>query len=272
MVALLLADLRVEVSQPDTDGFTPFYVACYDGHKEVVLLLLASSRVDVNKSNNNGSTPFFVACQNGHQEVVSLLLADTRVDLNKPNNNLCTPLWTASINGHLPVVRLILTSGREVDTQTKSIAGDAPWNDKTAAEHARFQETRARADGEDEEVHARMKKNGPLIADLLDTFDADTAFIRQQLRELPELRDPFISDHFALVVFLCDGFLTLGAGSSVTDKKAARFFQIACSLPMELQMLLCNRVFGAGKNSVLTKHSEPAFKKLGRMLASLDSR
>ena len=36
-------------------------------------------------------------------------------------------------------------------------------------------------------------------------------------------------------------------------------------------MMLCNRVFDAGKDTVLTKHSEPAFKKLGRMLASSGS-
>ena len=31
---------------------------------------------------------------------------------------------------------------------------------------------------------------------------------------------------------------------------------------MELQMMLSNRVFGRGKDTILTKHSEPAFKKL----------
>ena len=41
-------------------------------------------------------------------------------------------------------------------------------------------------------------------------------------------------------------------------------------LPIELQMVLCNRVFGAAKGTALTKHSEPAFKKLGRLLAKED--
>ena len=46
-----------------------------------------------------------------------------------------------------------------------------------------------------------------------------------------------------------------------------KFFQITRGLPMELQMMLCHRVFGAEKDIVLTKHSEPAFKKLGRLQA-----
>jgi len=117
-----------------------------------------------------------------------------------------------------------------------------------------------------------MKHNGPLIDNLIESFDLDPDATRQQLRELPELRDPFISDLYALVIFLCDDLLTMSAGSSTSSlHKAARFFQIARCLPMELQMVLCNRVFGARKNSVLTKHSEPAFKKLGRLLVTSNS-
>jgi len=83
------------------------------------------------------------------------------------------------------------------------------------------------------------------------------------------VRDPFISDLFALVVFLCDDLLTLKAVSSdpSSSNKASRFFVIAQLLPMELQMALCNRAFGSSKNFVLTKNSEPAFKKLGKVLA-----
>ena len=76
----------------------------------------------------------------------------------------------SSQEGHLSVVQVILASGREVDTKTKSIAGTAPWNNKTAAEHARFQGTRARDEGEPEEDYTRKKRNGPLIANLLDSF------------------------------------------------------------------------------------------------------
>jgi len=42
-----------------------------------------------------------------------------------------------------------------------------------------------------------MKQNGPLIATLIDSFEVDPVTTRQQLRELPELRDTFISDLFA---------------------------------------------------------------------------
>ena len=254
-------------------------IACQNGHKEVVSLLLADSRIEVNKPTNRGFTPFYVACQNGRKEVVSLLLADMRIDVNKPNKYQYTPLWTASQEGHLPVVQLFLASGREVDTKTKSIAGPDAWNHKTAAEIARLQGTRAKTATESQEVYTRRNHNGPLIADLVDSFDADPAATGQKLRELPEFRDSFISDLFALVVFLCDDLLRVSveslasssSSSTNNNTKVARFFQIAQALPMELQMLLCNGVFCVGKNMILTKHSEPAFKRLGKLLARTES-
>ena len=58
MVSLLLADVRIDVNKPMDGGFTPFYIACEKGHKEVVSLLLADVRIDVNKPSNQQLTPF----------------------------------------------------------------------------------------------------------------------------------------------------------------------------------------------------------------------
>jgi len=74
---------------------------------------------------------------------------------------------------------------------------------------------------------------------------------------------------FALVVFLCGGLLATTeptAAAAAAASEAARFFLIATRLPMALQMVLCNRKFGSGKDHVLTKDSEPAFKKLAKLL------
>ena len=97
----------------------------------------------------------------------------------------------AAEKGGAQIVKLILASGREVNTKTKTIDGTGLWNSKTAAEIARFQGTSANPDeGESSEDFTRRKQNGPMIATLLDSFDADPAPTRQHLRELPELRDP----------------------------------------------------------------------------------
>ena len=65
-----------------------------------------------------------------------------------------------------------------------------------------------------------------------------------------------------LVVFLSDGLLQLK--ESREGGRKGRFFKIALALPMDLQMVLCNRMFQSQKDFVLTKHSEPAFKNLVR--------
>ena len=65
--------------------------------------------------------------------------------------------------------------------------------------------------------------------------------------------------------------LTVVAESSTSSQKAVKFFKVACELPLELQTVLCHRAFRSGKDTVLTKHSEPAFKKLGRLPAKEDS-
>lgn len=46
--------------------------------------------------------------------------------------------------------------------------------------------------------------------------------------------------------------------------KTFRFFKIAMRLPMELQMMLCNILFDYGKDVILTKDSEPAFRSLAK--------
>jgi len=229
---------------------------------------LADGRAEVDSADEGLATPFSVACQNGYHDVVALLLGDKRINTMALTDDNTSPLWMASQNGHLAVVELLLVSGRELDTKIKSRDSPAAWGNKTAIEIARLQGS---SQSEPEEDHPRIKYC-PLIVSLLESFEANPAAVRRQLRELPHLRDPFIGNVFALVVFLCDGLLRVkkvkakATGASASSS-SERFFWVASRLPMELQMLLCNRVFGSRKEVVLTKYSEPAFMRLARKKA-----
>ena len=81
------------------------------------------------------------------------------------------------------IVQLIIASGRDVDTQIKITDNADPLNGMTPAEIGRFQGTRDTEDGEFDEDYIRKKENGPAIADLIDSFDADPVTTRQQLRK-----------------------------------------------------------------------------------------
>jgi len=258
VVSLLLANTRIVHNKPRDNGATPFLIACENGHKEVVSLLLANPRIDPNLSANDGAFPFLMACQEGYAEVVSLLLADPRIDPNKPQKNQSTPLWFASQNGRLVVVQRLLASGREIDTRRRS-----KFNDKTAAEQGRVMAASTTKPAEETENDFQIRKsNGPLCADLIDEYERDPVPVRHRLRRQPGLREYFSGHLFALVVFHSDSFVVINERTAHPDTK--RFFRITSRLPLDLQMVLCNRIFGSPRDIILSLDSEPGFQLLAR--------
>ena len=260
VVSLLLADPRIDPNKPSKNEATPFLVACQEGHREMVALLLADPRFDPNKQANDGTTPFLIACEKGNKDVVSLLLVDPRIDPNTPLNDQSTPLWHASQEGHLVVVQHLLASGKEIDTKRRS-----NFNNTAAAEQGRAMAPRTtKAKDETEEVFQRRKTNGPLCADLIDEYDRDPKHLGvfHRLRRQPGLREYFIGHLFALVVFHADSFATVNEGKAHSDSR--RFFKITSQLPLDLQMVLCNRIFGSPRDIILSKYSEPGFQLLTR--------
>ena len=65
---------------------------------------------------------------------------------------------------------------------------------------------------------------------------------------------------FAQVVFFSDGYLSFFKKANELQN-TKRFFEMAMQLPLELQMLLCNTLFKVSSDHILSKDSEPAFKK-----------
>ena len=252
---------RVDVVKKQKQGGSSFPAACQEGHGGVVSLLLADTRIDPIKPRDDGIPSFFIACENGHKEVVSLLLADPRIDLNKPRNDQSTPLWFASQNGHLVVVQHLLASGREIDTKMRST-----FNNLTAAEQGRSMGARTtKPTDETEEFFQRKKSNSPLCADLIDAYESDPAAVRHRLRRQPGLREYFIGHLLALVVFHSDNFVVINESTAHSDIKG--FFRITSQLPLDLQMVLCNRIFGSPRDIILSRDSEPGFKCLARTSA-----
>ena len=77
--------------------------------------------------------------------------------------------------------------------------------------------------------------------------------------------DELAAEMFALVVFVSDGLLQVN--DTTTTTPAARFFNIASQLPLELQMVLCFRQVGSAKEIIPGNESEVAFKELAERLA-----
>lgn len=183
LVLLLMADPRVDVNSPQDEEATPFSVACQNGRGDVVELLMGDPRVNVAKPDFESYSSFWTACGNGHLGVVVVLLLDQRIDINLPANDNTSPLWITSQNGHLLAAKFILASGRPVDTRMVS-----SFNHRTAAAQGRAMGVKLREEGEAEEIYLRRRTSGPLIAELVDRFEADPVGVRVSLREEPILR------------------------------------------------------------------------------------
>jgi len=248
---------------------TPLFRACLHGHTDVARLLLADNRTDENLPNRLGETPFFVSCECGHLDIVRTMVKNDHIDINKADMDGATPLWIAANEGHLHVIKQVLVSGRHVNTRTRTHPGPTSWSEKTAEERAR------------QVLH-------PLIASLLHRFDSAPQDTIARLRLELGIADTCAAETFALLLFLCDDHLQLVNHANLLDsstenewdddedaeggchhchwaEKAARrirFFKIAMALPMEVQMLLCNRLHLRTKDYVTVEKTERALKAM----------
>ena len=100
---------------------------------------------------------------------------------------------------------------------------------------------------------------------LLEGFKSDATKTRHGMRVKLGLLDDLAAEMFALVVFVSDGLLQI---KDTAQTPEARFFNVVGHLPLELQMVLCFRLVGSGKEIIPGKDSEVAFKELAKRLSS----
>jgi len=254
---------------------TALHHASNNNHVAVVKLLLAHPAISVNHVTSDGWTPLALACKNGHVAVVKLLLAHPAISVNghvadvklqlqqdpRGGVNLFlgqadsrTPLWWAACRGHVAVIEWLIASGRDLGDLLRT----------------------GEVSGEDFSAEGIARENGfALVATLLENLVANPVMTRQQVRGRLGVLDGMVAEVFAMIVFVCEGLLR-GNSTEVGDMMrmvaaggATRFFEIASKLPMELQMILCHRVFGSMKQYILVKDSEAAFSALAEILLEL---
>ena len=219
--------------------YTALQRACSNGFDSIISILLAHPDIDVNQENIYvGWSPFMIACDSESPSCARLLLKDSRVKVNEPVNGGHTPLCWLARQGHLDIIKWWIAFGREMDLGTP---GDSSTD----------------AIGEAEE---RRKTE---VVTLLERFKENPVETRHVVRVELGLVDELAADVFAMVVFVSDGLLKT---NDTTPSPAARFFSIAAQLPLELQMVLCYRLRGSGKEIIPGKESEVAFKELARRI------
>jgi len=260
IVAQFLRDPRVDLRLSHRN-VSPLFVACQEGHADVVSLLLGHPGIDVNQDTVTGTTPLSIACSRGHQSVIGLLLADSRVDVNQCTSEAATPLYMAAQEGYIEIVRMLLAWRGDVDTRKRITTSDPEEDGKTVGEWVRALSVIPKREWMEEQAYERIQRIGPDIADLIEEFERDPETVRASAQRLPCHCEYFVAHTFALMVFFTDGFLAVGER---TPPRVAMFLEMCSRLPLELQMTLCNRMFGSGKDVVRSTDSEPGFRWLAR--------
>lgn len=255
VVELLLADRRVDINFPRTNGATAFFMIAQKGLAHLVKLLMADPRIDVNKGKDNGATPFIIACQKGMIEVVKLLLADPRVDCNTPLPDGHTPLAIAAGFNQVEVLQHLIASGKDLDTRA-AINLEVTATLDVLTEWLEFLRSFKKPYVVPEDI--ARGKNHLQCLELIQQVEADPAQTRYKLFHQLRLGEGYAAELFALVIFVGDDYLAFR--NAPKSFEVLRFFRIARRLPLEMQMILCHRVFGSTQDLVPKKLAEQAFK------------
>jgi ankyrin repeat protein len=117
VVAVLLADVRVDVDVASSDGLTALALSARNGQDALAALLLAGGRADPNKADRDGRTPLMHAAHRRSTSVVVALLADDRLDPNALDASSQTALDFAARSCSKTVLKLLLADGRTTRTR-----------------------------------------------------------------------------------------------------------------------------------------------------------
>jgi len=193
-------------------------------------------------------TPFIFACDNNALESVLILLCDARVDINCSNNGGNTGLMWAAHQGYSGVIEYILASMRHIQS-----------TDITNA------------------IEKRKSKNKNDTVSLLEAYQANHFETTKNLRSklIIFFHFLFLFKHFNLtfwieygpvnvfvhVILLSDEYYTLISNNeNEKQDKARQFFRLMLKLPMDLQMVVCNRMFDLPKDSIKSQLIDQALK------------
>ena len=127
----LILEQKADLNCKATNGCTPLYWVCSEGHFEIAKLLLGNGAnpniANTGRDWERGDTPLFASCRKGHLQIARLLLE------HKAFVDNCTLMgrdesalhWACS-HGKIEMVKLLLRHGAEVNRQVYGNKGDSP--------------------------------------------------------------------------------------------------------------------------------------------------
>ena len=125
-IVRLLVDAGVNINYQDAGGETALHVAARLGHEECALMLIQGSedqRINIELAENTyGWTPLFIACVDGHLNVVKMLI-ERGADARKPDISGWLPQEHAALRGHLDIARFLAAFSPPREQPSPNIVG-----------------------------------------------------------------------------------------------------------------------------------------------------
>jgi ankyrin repeat protein len=112
-----LVDAGASLRLKNKDGWTPFHIACREGHKDIIdyFLSLTSSEPWTTRS-KNGRTPLHTAALYGRKEIIDSLISPS-ICTNVDEVDSCgtTPFMDALRAGHVELAEKLLLAGADLN-------------------------------------------------------------------------------------------------------------------------------------------------------------
>jgi len=210
------------------------HAACTRNRHEIVIELLKHPDINPNQKQGAGWTPFHFTCYWNEVESLRLLLNDSRVNITDEDDDGNTGLMLAIYDGHTEVIEKVLASMRNL---TKM---DVICTLNLAQEWMR-----------------------PQIVSLLQDYRTQPFNTVKRLRVKLNLKEYGPVTAFVHVILLCDGYYALKAqhhADHILERKSKGFFQMVIKVPLELQMMICNRIFDLPTNLIKANLINQALK------------
>lgn len=251
---LLFGASPIDVNQRDHAGRTLLHLVCQGDRVDMLSVLLGHPDIDLNLRDAEGCSAFFVACSEGSTACARKLLEDKRVEITLPSHDSSTPLQQAASLGHVDIIRWWIASGRDLELGGGGGEVDGRSSHKDALKAAR----------EVEYWHSDLKRERKAeVVRLLERFQENPGRTREEVRGGLGFFEEKAAALFAQVVFVCD---RLAVVSPAAPASTSRFFDIACQLPMEIQMLLCFRAVGSCRDNITSRETDKACRVLVKSL------
>ena len=110
IIAKLLVEAGVDLDYQDDQGETALHIAARFGHTECARILLGEHdgrKADMEVAENSfGWTPLFIACVDGHVEIVRILIA-AKANLDMSDTSGWTAMEHAALRGHMDIAELL---------------------------------------------------------------------------------------------------------------------------------------------------------------------